>query len=1022
MIQRRGRSVIAGPSSMSARFLLLLQLATVALVGTESAGDAEASAVGEAFEEEPSVIELSPANFDATLRSPRHSDTAVVFFHGDDASMRDQFVAMASKLDSGSVRGYTVDCVVWPDFCRSQNARSPSVFVFMPGGTGASRVVDEPFDKSGKLREKLIVTQTASVIAHADKSVALSSDSIDSFFHPGSKPFKIILCMGQSNPPLSFQAISAHPLLTLFVDFGHVRDTDGTNNMAEELGLSMLRTPALVFIHGEDYSSHVYFEGNIESPGELRDWAMDNLGTYGTLGAVDPGFPEFDNVDLSMKREFDLLVRGEDQDSELVVTLPRASTFRQAKRAIAKRLANDEVFKGKLVGRVGDSLVNYRDQDKVGDVREVILVGADLSLYEKLDFGENGCPPGREIISAEECEKAIKSMGLMASPKWVSNFDGLPRHCSVRMKTDKGSKERMHFNSAASGTGRSDLAPVCKVAKSKSSAKRSSEASSQQGSTAFNLARKEEASAKQPETIERGVMQMTKAMQDKLLPSNGMSVMYFRSGPITTAEFSMLTALSERFRPMFKEKGIVLTWSWIDVSREPKIQALFAPPTLPSAAVLKLHTGRSSRYSMLKHQYVSDGDPETAVPQPADEPAIAALITSVLDSDARYKNLDMNMLSQAWSAASAKDARSGRAPRPSESTIVVKQPPPRGGQVRLILQRQVTVSEVKEALITRTGNHDIRENGVLTILKGDTHIVLEDTETLQLEKGKQFYLLGAHLFLYKKMKPGSPGCAPGAEIKSVAECETAITSLGMSIGPKWISAYDGVPMYCSVREKPSKDTGAERMHFNSASSGAGRKDLTPICKADGDPPPDASHALSQAEAAAAAEASASEAAVTDDTAAESKAAEPEVRASLVPQLNGRSRQELLGAAGDKVVYLREGAPSEEEEQMLVSLAGRFNKVGDSEEAPMTWMWLDLRAERRLKVVFDPPALPSAVVLRMVSGKTRFAIMEHPEYEEEALPAEEESLALFINTVLGGDAEFTPMSAAKLNSGWSDKIT
>mmetsp|Transcript_98796 Transcript_98796/g.205953 ORF Transcript_98796/g.205953 Transcript_98796/m.205953 type:complete len:659 (-) Transcript_98796:199-2175(-) len=87
----------------------------------------------------------------------------------------------------------------------------------------------------------------------------------------------------------------------------------------------------------------------------------------------------------------------------------------------------------------------------------------------------------------------------------------------------------------------------------------------------------------------------------------------------------------------------------------------------------------------------------------------------------------------------------------------------------------------------------------------------------------------AELSDYMQMEYGAPGCPPGLEILSVGECEAALKSLGLTAHPAWLSAYPGLPMKCSVREAPTKES-PERMHFNAAQEGAPRADLAPICR------------------------------------------------------------------------------------------------------------------------------------------------------------------------------------------------
>eukprot|EP00913_Durusdinium_trenchii_P029146 g27324.t1 len=117
--------------------------------------------------------------------------------------------------------------------------------------------------------------------------------------------------------------------------------------------------------------------------------------------------------------------------------------------------------------------------------------------YVKLVNGAPGCPVGSEILTFEECRDAILSLGQKPDPYWnlgsyteslwtrfleldiishiianalapthelrTNSFEGLPRHCSLRDRPGEVvGLERMHFNTANRGTGRDDLAPICR--------------------------------------------------------------------------------------------------------------------------------------------------------------------------------------------------------------------------------------------------------------------------------------------------------------------------------------------------------------------------------------------------------------------------------------------------------------------------------------------------------------------------------------------------------------------------------
>merc|ERR1712038_1804251 len=78
--------------------------------------------------------------------------------------------------------------------------------------------------------------------------------------------------------------------------------------------------------------------------------------------------------------------------------------------------------------------------------------------YQMLDFGDDACPEGLEIESELECSEAIASLGITngAAP-WIGIRTTMPKGCSLQKDTDA-----RVFNTGQGGSGRHDLAPVCK--------------------------------------------------------------------------------------------------------------------------------------------------------------------------------------------------------------------------------------------------------------------------------------------------------------------------------------------------------------------------------------------------------------------------------------------------------------------------------------------------------------------------------------------------------------------------------
>eukprot|EP00931_Biecheleriopsis_adriatica_P044432 TRINITY_DN2541_c0_g2_i2.p1 TRINITY_DN2541_c0_g2~~TRINITY_DN2541_c0_g2_i2.p1 ORF type:complete len:743 (-),score=153.53 TRINITY_DN2541_c0_g2_i2:65-2269(-) len=236
---------------------------------------------------------------------------------------------------------------------------------------------------------------------------------------------------------------------------------------------------------------------------------------------------------------------------------------------------------------------------------------------------------------------------------------------------------------------------------------------------------------------------------------------------------------------------------------------------------------------------------------------------------------------------------------------------------------------------------------------------------------------------YMKLPLGANACPPGTEITTVDECKKAIESLGMSATPTWTAAYAGVPVLCSVREKPTSSgpyAGKERMHWNTATEGEGRPDLAPVCRKPPGTPG---------------------------------------KNRLVTELSGKTQGNLLGEDGWFFVYLKDGPLSDAEEEMILRLKDTFKVKMDEQGIHMTYLWLDLRAERAIKSLLDPPALPSALVMKAGSNP-KYVLATHQERDEEPVAADEDTIVLLLNTVLGGDAKFVRVAAKKLAAAWSVK--
>ena len=88
----------------------------------------------------------------------------------------------------------------------------------------------------------------------------------------------------------------------------------------------------------------------------------------------------------------------------------------------------------------------------------------------QLAYGTNGCPDGRDLLSATECQEALDFLGhTVALQTWSETV--IPGGCSVRecaAYTPAANGCPSHdmaatgaFNTNRVGSGRSDLAPIC---------------------------------------------------------------------------------------------------------------------------------------------------------------------------------------------------------------------------------------------------------------------------------------------------------------------------------------------------------------------------------------------------------------------------------------------------------------------------------------------------------------------------------------------------------------------------------
>jgi len=267
---------------------------------------------------------------------------------------------------------------------------------------------------------------------------------------------------------------------------------------------------------------------------------------------------------------------------------------------------------------------------------------------------------------------------------------------------------------------------------------------------------------------------------------------------------------------------------------------------------------------------------------------------------------------------------------------------------------------------------------------------------------------------YERLPYGAEGCPPGLEIRSVEDCERAILSLGLVASPQWVSAYPGLPSGCSIRERPEAGS-AERMHFNSAAGGAARSDLAPIClrpQTDEEDPSSLGSAVRTG--------------LSDGSATDAAKAKAQMnRPPKTPELTGQTQGWLMGNGIHCFVYLKEGHLSGAEDDVLQKLKAQFDEKTQAMGLVLKFAWMNVQVERKLREMFDPPALPSAVLVDVTGDdsnghKPRYALMAHEEQDGDFVPASLSKVESFLDAVLDGDGEFTEFTAKKLSMSWAKR--
>lgn len=85
---------------------------------------------------------------------------------------------------------------------------------------------------------------------------------------------------------------------------------------------------------------------------------------------------------LNVAAEAEVVVRHLIKGTELSVVLPRDATFYELKKAVSMRVGREEFLKrARLACKQSGQLLPCQDSSVVGDVREVIVIGASLEVH-----------------------------------------------------------------------------------------------------------------------------------------------------------------------------------------------------------------------------------------------------------------------------------------------------------------------------------------------------------------------------------------------------------------------------------------------------------------------------------------------------------------------------------------------------------------------------------------------------------------------------------------------------------------
>lgn len=129
----------------------------------------------------------------------------------------------------------------------------------------------------------------------------------------------------------------------------------------------------------------------------------------------------------------------------------------------------------------------------------------------------------------------------------------------------------------------------------------------------------------------------------------------------------------------------------------------------------------------------------------------------------------------------------------------------------------------------------------------------------------------------------------------------------------------------------------------------------------------------------------------------------------IPELSGPSHNDVcFKAEGLCVIYLKKGAITDDESNMLSRLKQSFTSNLAGRGTVFKWMWMDLATETEFTKLFQASPLPNAVVF---NPHKRLRFTKLPE----DTAASKVSISNLIETVLGGDARFKMVKGQKLPS-------